>query len=336
MVLEAAPVVLCLKRPFTLSRGTSEWRTVIIVRLRRGDFTGYGEAAPIPRYGESAESVLRFVKLLRTECLEVGDDVSALHEYLDSVSREDRAAKAAIDIAYHDLLGKQKGKPLWKLWGLGSTMPPSSMTIGIDSAGVIEAKVDEAQDFPVLKVKLGSTNDRDIIHAVRRRTNKPLRIDANEGWQTKAEALEMIRWLAAQGVELIEQPMPARCVEEMVWLRKRVEIPLVADESMTSGVRPSSLSGAFDGVNIKLMKCGGLEPARKLIAECRNNGLKVMMGCMVESSIGISAAAQLGPLVDYIDLDGNELVSNDPFAGVDRRAGTIILSERHGIGCYPL
>jgi len=192
--------------------------------------------------------------------------------------------------------------------------------------------VKEAKDFPVLKIKVGTENDEQLVTAVRDVTDKPLRVDANEGWHDKEQALEKIRWLQRMGVELIEQPLPAARVEETAWLRQRVDIPIVADEAVKRAEDIPLLAGAYDGINVKLMKAGGLQEALRMIHVARALKLKIMLGCMIESSVAISAAAHISPLVDWADLDGNLLISNDPFLGVTVDHGRLILDERPGLG----
>jgi L-alanine-DL-glutamate epimerase-like enolase superfamily enzyme len=232
-----------------------------------------------------------------------------------------------------DWVGNRLGVPLYRLWGLdpGKT-PVTTFSIGIDTPEVVKQKVAEAKDFPVLKIKVGRDNDAEILAAVREATDKRLRVDANEGWRDKEQALEKIRWLQGLGVELIEQPLPAAMIDETAWLRQRVDIPIIADEAIKRASDIPRLAGAYDGINIKLMKAGGIQEAIRMIHVARALGLKIMLGCMIESSVGISAAAHLSPLVDYADLDGNLLISNDPFVGVAVEDGRLILNDHPGLG----
>jgi len=230
-------------------------------------------------------------------------------------------------------VGRQLKTPLYRMLGLDAEKTPvTTFSIGIDTPEVIQQKVREAQDFPVLKIKVGTANDEQIIAAVREATDKPLRVDANEGWHDKEQALEKIRWLQGRGVELIEQPLPAAMLEETAWLRERAGIPILADEAVKRAGDIPRLAGAYDGINIKLMKAGGLQEALRMIHVARALGLKIMLGCMIESSVAISAAAQISPLVDDADLDGNLLISNDPFVCVDVKKGKLILPDRSGLG----
>ncbi len=245
----------------------------------------------------------------------------------------DWAAKAAIDIALLDWVSQKMGVPLWRYFGLDrNDAPVTTFSIGIDKAEVIKQKVREAEAFPVLKIKVGLDNDEEVIDAVRSVTKKPLRVDANEGFKSKEAAVEKINWLEKQGVEFIEQPLPAANLDDMNWIRKRVHMPIIADEACLHPRDIPRLAPHFDGVNIKVDKCGGLMEAWRMIQIARSLGLKVMMGCMVSSSVAISGAAQLSPLIDYADLDGHLLISNDPYEGVKVVNGRIVLSDKPGLG----
>jgi L-alanine-DL-glutamate epimerase-like enolase superfamily enzyme len=213
--------------------------------------------------------------------------------------------------------------------------PITTFSIGIDTPEITRQKVREAAAFPVLKIKVGLDTDEATIAAVRSVTNKPLRVDANEGWKNKEEAVRKINWLEKQGVEFVEQPMPAAMLEDIRWVRSRVHIPLIADEACLHPADIPKLANSFDGVNIKLMKCGGILEAYRMIQIARSLGLKTMLGCMIESSIGVTAAAHLSPLVDYADLDGNLLIANDPYRGVQVANGKLILPDAPGLGLKP-
>jgi L-alanine-DL-glutamate epimerase-like enolase superfamily enzyme len=332
MKISFATVKLELKHTFRIARSSDEWREAVIVRLEEDGREGFGEAAPSPRYGQSAGSVERALASFRGElggsAVRIEDTLAAVGARLDG----EMAARAAVDIALHDLLGKRLGAPLFEVLGLDpSKAAVTSYTIGIDTPEIIEAKVREAADFPVLKIKMGLANDREILETVRRLTPRTLRVDANEGW-TKEEALEKIRWLEGQNVEFIEQPLPASKLAETRWLAERVSMPLFADESVHVAADIPKLAGAFQGINIKLMKCGGMREALRMIHVARACGMKVMLGCMIESSIGITAGAQISPLVDYADLDGNILIRNDPAAGASVEHGKLALPSGTGLG----
>jgi L-Ala-D/L-Glu epimerase len=324
---------LKLKHTFTIARGSRDVQSVVFVELEHDGITGYGEASPIARYGESVETVISFFKQVDSEKLNNPFLIERNVAYLESLSSKDFSARTAIDIALHDWVGKAFGQPLYKLWGLSpDDTPVTSFTIGIDTPDVLRQKIREAEEYPILKIKLGGDNDEEIMKVIRAETNKPLRVDANEGWTIREIAMEKALWLQREGVEFIEQPLPANQLLDTAWVRERASIPIIADENVVTMYDVPKLRGAFDGINIKLMKCTGLNAALKMIYAAKSMRMKVMLGCMIESSIGISAAAQLSPLLDYADLDGNLLVSNDPFSGVQVDNGRIILSDKPGIG----
>jgi L-alanine-DL-glutamate epimerase-like enolase superfamily enzyme len=321
-----------LRHTFRIARSADEFRESIIVRLEDGGFEGLGEAAPSPRYGQSADSAERALASFDAGLLDPADRVEEAVARAAAALGGEWAAVAAIDIALHDLLGKRLGVPLHVRLGLDPGMTPvTSYTIGIDEPAVVAEKIREAADFPVLKIKMGLENDREIMETVRSATGRPVRVDANEGW-TRDEALEKMRWLEGQNVEFVEQPLPAADLDGVRWLAARTSLPIFADESVRVAEDVPRLAGAFHGINIKLMKCGGLLEALRMIRAARERGMKVMLGCMIESSIGITAAAQISPLVDYADLDGNILVRNDPASGVTTLNGKLVLPEGPGLG----
>jgi L-alanine-DL-glutamate epimerase-like enolase superfamily enzyme len=245
------------------------------------------------------------------------------------------SAEAAVDMALHDLAGQRLGAPLYEVLGIDPRRAPeTSFTIGMDTPEVVAAKVKEASAYSILKVKMGSDDDRAMLQAVRDTTQQRLRVDANEGW-TPADALERLEWLKALGVELVEQPLPAAMIAETRELRRKSPLPFYADESVHRAKDIPALAGAFDGINIKLMKCGGIAEALDMIAVARAHGLKVMLGCMIESSVAITAAAHVSPLVDTADLDGNLLLDHDPFLGATVKDGRIVLPDGPGLGVRP-
>jgi L-alanine-DL-glutamate epimerase-like enolase superfamily enzyme len=321
-----------LAHTFRIARSADEYRESVIVRLEALGLEALGEAAPSPRYEQSAASAERALASLPASLLEAPERID---ETLDEASRilgPEKAALAALDMALHDFLGKRRGVPLHRLLGLEATRTPlTCYTIGIDTPAIIEQKIREAEDFPVLKIKMGLENDREIIRTVRRLTDRPIRVDVNEGW-TREEAIEKLSWLENENVELVEQPLPADDLEGVRLLAGRTSIPLFADESVQSLQDIDACAGKYHGINIKLMKCGGIREALRLISAAREHGMKIMLGCMIESSIGITAAAQISPLVDYADLDGNILIRNDPAVGVTTHAGRLILPESPGLG----
>lgn len=324
---------LRLKHAWGLSRGTWTARRNCYVRIESEGLFGWGEAAPIARYGESAEGAEAFIKRCGP-ILEKG-----LREYaerwgeLEAATPGEHAGKAALDMAILDWLGKSLGTPLWRLLGLDKKKAgATTFSIGIDEVPIMQEKVREAIGFEFYKIKVGTPNDRKMIEGIREVTSKPLRVDANEGWKTKEEALEMMDWMAGMGVELVEQPLPADRLSDCAWLKERCRIPIFADESLMKASDIPAIAPCFDGINIKLMKCGGVQEAIRMAATGRALGLKLMIGCMIESSLGISAAAALTPLFDHADLDGNLLIANDPFKGVGTENGRLGLNDKPGLG----
>jgi L-alanine-DL-glutamate epimerase-like enolase superfamily enzyme len=240
-------------------------------------------------------------------------------------------------MAILDWISKSLKMPLYKFFGLDKNKTLSTtFSIGIDEVPIMQKTALAAKDFRVLKIKVGTKDDKKIIEGIRAVTDRPIRVDANEGWKTKEEALEIINWLAGQGVEFVEQPLPAANLDDYRWLKDRVKIPIIADESVHKIHDVPALASAFHGINIKLMKCGGLQEALRLVAVARAFDLKLMIGCMIESSLAISAAVAITPLFDYADLDGNLLIDNDPFRSKPLEGDKLILSDRPGLGAEPV
>lgn len=307
-----------LKHPWTLARGTSDFKEYWFVELEEDGIVGFGEAAHNLRYGESLESIGAYFAAGGT-----GADGAA-------------AARAAIDLAQHDLEGKRRGLPVHELLGIECCkLAPTSFSIGIDSLETVRSKLAEAGDFQVLKIKLGGNHDEALMRAVREVTDKPVRVDANEGWVERELALDRIAWLAELDVELVEQPMPAGRLGDIAWLRERSALPLIADEDACELGDVRALADAYDGINVKLMKAGGIKPAREVISAAKACGLKVMLGCMIESSLGIAAASHLAALADWVDLDGHLLIANDPFDGLCCEGGRLLVPTRPGLGVIP-
>ena len=327
-------VKLELKNKWQISRGSLDFKEIVVVRIEKDGVVGLGEASPNTRYGETSALTLRRIR----EAAPIFEKHNLFHYQniktaLDAAITDQSCAKAALDTALMDWIGKSMNAPLYKLWGFNpDDAPLTSYTIGIDTVEMIRQKTRDAAEFPILKIKLGVENDREIMAAVRSETGKPIRVDANEGWTTREEALEKIRWLETQGVEFVEQPMPAGNLANVAWLRERVNLPLVADEDVKTAADIPRLAGVYDGINIKLMKSGGLLEGLRMIQVARALDLKIMLGCMIESSIAISAAAQLAPMVDWADLDSNLLLRNDPFSGVKVVEGRFVFNDKPGIG----
>ena len=335
--LEARIVRLHLRHTWTTVMSSSQYRDNLHLRFTHRGVTGSGEGAPIVRYQENAEGARAAVESVRG--LLTAADPFQFAKLMAEVFRRVQgqyAAKAAMDMALLDWVGQKLGVPLYRYFGLDPRDAPlTTFSIGIDDPQTTRQKVLEAEPFPVLKIKVGLDSDEATLEAVRSVTKKPLRVDANEGWKTKEEAARKINWLESQGVELVEQPLPAHMLEEARWVRSRVHIPIIADEACLHPQDIPRLAGCFDGVNIKLMKCGGILEAYRMIQIARSLGLKTMLGCMIESSVGVTAAAHLSPLVDYADLDGNLLISNDPYRGVLVDRGKLLLPARPGLGLLP-
>lgn len=335
MFLTAVPLNLTLRHTFSTSRSSSNIAKNVLVRLKSGAHEGFGEAAPIRYYGQSQATCLRALQrmgrlLARRDPFEIE---AALNELRAKFPNEPSAI-AAIDIALHDLICKKLKLPLWKYWGLDPTKTPrTSFTIGIDTLEKVVAKIAEAEKYPVLKIKVGGAGDMDVMREVRKLAPKKiLRVDANCGWTVK-EAIAKANILERLGVEFIEQPLPPGNNAAFKKIKNAIGLPLMTDESSLVPADVPPLRGCVDGINIKLVKCGGLREGLKMVHAARACGLKIMFGCMIESSVLISAAAHLAPLADYADLDGNLLIKDDPFRGVrlDARA-KLLLPSAPGLG----
>jgi len=324
---------LQLRHAWGLSRGTWMTRRNAFVKIERDGTAGMGEAAPIARYEETAEGAAAFIEKARPVLERDIWEYAVRWNELEALTPGQHAAKAACDMALLDWTGKKLGVPLWKLLGLSKDKAlTTTYSIGIDEVSVMQQKVREAADFGVYKIKVGGKDDRKIIEGIRAVTAKPLRADANEGWKSKEQALEMIAWMAGLGVELVEQPMPASMLKDYGWLKERAKLPVFADESLMSASDIPKIAPYFHGLNIKLMKCGGVQEAVRMAAMARALGLRLMVGCMIESSLGISAAAAISSLFDYADLDGNLLIANDPFQGVKTLKDRLLLNDKPGLG----
>jgi L-alanine-DL-glutamate epimerase-like enolase superfamily enzyme len=331
-------VRLNLQHTWTTTMSSSQYRDTLHTTYTRGGITGHGEGAPIVRYHEDAAGAQKAVESVRE--LLVASDPMQYSKVLAHVFKAipgNWAGKAAIDIAMMDWVGQKLGVPIYSLFGLDpADAPVTTFSIGIDTPEITKQKTREADAYPVLKVKVGLATDEPTIEAVRSVTKKPLRVDANEGWKDKEEAVRKINWLEKQGVEFIEQPLPAEQLEDMKYIRARVHMPIFADEACQRASDIPKLKEYFDGVNIKLDKSGGILEAYRMIQIARSLGMKVMLGCMVSSSCTVTAAAHLSPLVDYADLDGNLLISNDPFHGVKVEKGKLVLPKGAGLGLTPV
>jgi L-alanine-DL-glutamate epimerase-like enolase superfamily enzyme len=333
MQISFSKCTLRLSHAFTLSRGSISEKQSLFVELSHDGVVGRGEGSPIPRYGETPASCLEALERMREIITESPETYVPLLRKLEHAEPTEHAARAAMDAAIMDWVGKSLGIPLYRLWGLEpAAMPLTSMTIAIDAPERVRERAKEASEFRILKLKLGGTDDHAMVDAIREVTDRPIRGDANEGYPDREAALREIEWLAGHNVELVEQPLPAERLEDMVWLKERSPLPLIADEAFLSSDDLPGLAEAYDGINIKLVKCGGTLAGREMIAVARSHDLQVMLGCTVESSLGIAAAAHLAPLVDYVDLDGNLLLANDPYDGHPVVDGRIVLRDAPGLG----
>lgn len=331
------PYTLELKHVFTVAVSSRTTTPVMLTEIEYDGVKGYGEASMPPYLGESQETATKFLSKVNLEQFDDPFEIEKILEYVDSIDEKNTAAKASVDIALHDLVGKLIGKPWYKIWGFDKSKTPyTTFTIGIDKPDVVRQKVKEAEGFKILKVKLGKENDREMIETIRSVTDKPLTADANQGWKDKNYALEMIQWLHTQNVLYIEQPMPKEMIDENAWITEHSPIPVLGDESIQRIPDLIKMKDVYSGVVVKLMKCTGMREAYKMITLAKSLGMKVMLGCMTETSCAISAAAQLSPEADWADLDGNLLIKNDPYEGVKVIDGKITLNDYPGIGLKSL
>jgi L-alanine-DL-glutamate epimerase-like enolase superfamily enzyme len=333
MKLRFYPYTLELRHTFTIATSSRTTTPTMMVEVEKDGVTGYGEASMPPYLGESQASADAFLKLIDMSKFPDPFQLDGVLHAIDAIATGNTAAKAAVDIALHDWVGKKFGQPWHRIWGLdASKTPVTSFTIGIDTADVVRAKTKEASIYKVLKVKLGRETDKMMITTIREVTDTPLCVDVNQGWTDRKVALEMCEWLASRNLLFVEQPMPKEQVDDIAWLRERSPLPIIGDEGVQRLSDVRKAHGVYDGINIKLMKCTGMREAMKMITLARALGMKVMLGCMTETSCAISAAAQLSPLVDWADLDGALLIKNDLFDGVQVVNGKVTLNDRPGIG----
>lgn len=335
--LSFKPNELKLRHAFNLARNSRTTTPDVLVQLEYDGIVGYGEASMPPYLGESIESVTKLLGNLDLGQFNDPFRIEEILSYVDGTAPDNRAAKASVDIALHDLLGKIMGQPWYKIWGLSPEKTPNtSFTIGIDKADVVRQKVDEAAPYKVIKVKMGLDNDKELVEIIRSKTDKPLCVDANQGWTDKEKALDMCHWLKERGCMFVEQPFDKKMIDETAWLRERSPLPIIADEFCQRIPDVMRAYQVYDGINIKLMKSTGLHEAYKMAVLAKSLGMKLMIGCMTETSCAISAAAQLAPMADWVDLDGNLLIANDSFDGVKVVDGKITLTDKPGIGATPI
>jgi L-alanine-DL-glutamate epimerase-like enolase superfamily enzyme len=322
-----------LKHTFTVASHSRKETPIVLTEIEYGDEVGYGEAS-LPQYlDETQESVIKFLSKVDLSTFIDPMDIERILNYVDSIEEGNNAAKASVDIALHDLCGKLLGIPLYKYFGLHKSINAfTSFTIGIDSLDMISSKIDEAPEFKYYKIKLGADNDKEIIETIRKKTDSVLFVDANQGWKDKNYALDMIEWLVERNVILIEQPLPKENVDDLAWLNENSPLPIIADEAVLRLKDMNPAKDIYSGINIKLMKSTGLREALAMIKKAKEFGLKIMLGCMTETSCAVSAAAHLSSLAEWLDLDGPLLVKNDIFEGISYKNGKIILNDLPGIG----
>lgn len=328
------PYELKLRHSFNLARSQRTTTPGVQVRIEYDGLVGYGEASMPPYLGENVESVCNFLGRLDLAQFTDPFRIEDIHEYMESVAPDNRAAKASVDIALHDLTGKIMGQPWYKIWGLNpDRCPNTSYTISYDAdPAEMRAKIEETAPFKVVKVKMGVGHDKETVEALRKYSDVAICVDANQGWTDKQHALDMCNWLAERNCLFVEQPMPKEMFAETAWLRERSPLPLIADEYLQRLPDVARAAEAYDGINIKLMKSTGLHEAHQMAILARAMGMKVMLGCMTETSCAVTAAAQLSPLVDWADLDGNLLIANDLFDGIKIVDGKVTIPDRPGIG----
>ncbi len=338
MVLSFEPYELRLRHAFNLARNQRTSTPGVQVRITCDGITGYGEASMPPYLGENVESVTGFLSKLDLAQFKDPFRIEDIHEYMESIAPDNRAAKASVDIALHDLTGKIMGQPWYKIWGLNPDKTPNtSFTISYDSnPEEMRRKIEETAPFKIVKVKMGLGHDKETVESLRRYTDVPICVDANQGWNDREKALEMCHWLAERNCMFVEQPMDKTAIDDTAWLRERSPLPIIADEFMQRLPDVRRAAEAYDGINIKLMKSTGMHEAYQMATLARALGMKVMLGCMTETSCAVSAASQLAPLVDWADLDGNLLIANDIFDGMKIVDGKVTIPERPGIGVVPL
>lgn len=335
MHLHWEPITLNLKTTFRIAHGASDQRHNVIVHVKddvsNGADEGIGEAAAVSYHGETPAGIMDYLAGVK-----LGDDPLALDANCRALPPGSAAARAAVDMALHDLWGKRLGQPLYRLLGLDpAAMPPTSFTIAMDAPAEMARRARES-GLPVIKIKVGGPDDETVVRAIREATDARLRVDANGGW-TREQAVTLIPRLAAYGVELVEQPLAAGDIEGLRWLRAlNLGVPILADESIKTAQDVIAHAGAVDGVVIKLAKSGGIRPALQAMAAARALDMQIMIGCMVETSVAVTAAAHLAPLCDYVDLDGPLLIANDPYRGVAYEGAILVLPERPGLGVEPV
>lgn len=333
MKLSFKPYTLELKHVFTIATSSRTTTPVVLTKIEFEGVTGYGEASMPPYLGESHESAAKFLSKVDFSQFKNPFEIEKILEYVDGIDKLNPAAKASVDIALHDLVGKLMKQPWYKIWGYEKENTPyTSFTIGIDTKEVVIQKTKEAEEYKILKVKLGRDTDKMMIETIRSVTDKPIVVDVNQGWKDKQFALDMINWLKEMNVKMVEQPMPKEMIDENAWLTENSPLPTFGDESVQRIPDVIKAHGVYSGINIKLMKCTGLREAHKMIDLAKSLNMKVMLGCMTETSCGISAVSQLSSQCEWADMDGALLIKNDPFVGTKIIDGKVELADAPGIG----
>ncbi|HEY0895924.1 MAG TPA: dipeptide epimerase [Sphingobacteriaceae bacterium] len=333
MKLTATPFDLELRYPFTISKFSRTSTPIMLVQIEHEGITGYGEASMVPYMGESVETATAFLKKTDLSWVKFPFSFEEVTGYLDSLAPGNPNIKAAVDIALHDLMGKIEGKPCYRYFDADpAQMPVTTITIGIDTPEVVIRKVKEAHMARVLKVKIGRDNDRELINTIRSVSDQPIYVDANQGWTDREEALDLIHWLHEQNVVLIEQPMAKEDPDSNAWITERSPVAIVGDEAVQRLADVDLAAGIYHGINMKLMKSAGMYEGYRMIRRAKELGLKVLIGCMSETSCATLAGASLAPLCDWADLDGPFLTRNNPFADPEFRDGRWILSDQPGLG----
>lgn len=338
MELSFVPYDAQMRHVFTIANSSRTTTPIVLTKITYDGYTGYGEAAMPPYLGETQASVIEFLKKVNLAQFSSPFLIEDIMTYVDAIAINNTAAKAAVDIALHDLVGKMIGQPWWKIWGFDpTTCPNTSFTVGLDTEEVVKDKTKEASPYKVIKVKLGrdEATDKMMINTIRSVTDTVICVDANQGWKDKHYALDMINWLNERNVNMIEQPMPKLMLDQTAWLTERSPLPIIADEACQRLTDIKKLHGAYTGINIKLMKCTGLREAREMVSLAQALDMKLMVGCMTETSCAISAGAQIAPKTQWADLDGNLLIANDCFSGMKIVDGKITLSDKPGLGVEP-
>ncbi|MGV3510264.1 MAG: dipeptide epimerase [Sphingobacteriaceae bacterium] len=331
--LRFKPYTLNLKHSFNLATSSRTTTPVVLTELEYDGIIGYGEASMPPYLGESHDTVMKFLSKVDLSKFDDPFEMENILDYVDAIEEGNKAAKASVDIALHDLVGKIMKQPWHKIWGYdASKTPVTSFTIGMDTMDIVRQKVKEADPYKILKVKLGKETDKQMIETIRQVTDKPLCVDVNQGWKDKKFALDMAHWLHEKGVVFLEQAMPKEQLDDNAWLTENSPIPTIGDESVQRLDDVLKAYKVYNGINIKLMKCTGMREAHKMLTLGRALGMKIMIGCMTETSCAISAAAQLSPMVDWADLDGALLITNDVYKGTEVINGKVTLNNLPGIG----